>query len=114
MKPIATIEVEKRCNRGGAMNDAVLSFSADELALLRQAVLHLTDEADIRGMARLRYALERIEPDQPFHFDAVEIAAADGVLTRVSAEGALPFGLDGESQRNFHHLKGVIAAAAVD
>lgn len=96
------------------MNDAVLSFSADELALLKQALLHVTDEAKIAGMARLRYALERMEPNQPFHLDATEITAADEVLTMVSAKGFLPDGLDAEGERDFHHVKGMIAAAAVD
>lgn len=96
------------------MNDATLCFSGDELAVLQHAVLHVSGEGEIQGMARLRFALERIAPDQPFHFDSAQIAAADEVLTRVSAEGRLPEGLDAEGQRNFHHLKGLIAAAAVD
>lgn len=95
------------------MNAATLSFSTDELAILKQ-VTRQAASRPLPGLARLQHALTQVRPDKPFHFTAREIEAADRAFQLAPDLGVAPDTLEQGSADHFHRVKATIAAARVD
>ncbi len=95
------------------MNDANLTFTINELAVLTSVVRHSVDQP-IAGIAKLQEALNQAKPGVPFHYTAAAIAAADEAFNHVTAQGYMPNGLHSDQEDAFHRAKATIAAAAVD
>ena len=95
------------------MNAATLSFSTDELAILKHVTRHAASRP-LAGLARLEHALTMIKPGKPFHFSAREIEAADEAFQLAPDLGIVPDTIKVGSSDAFHRVKATIAAARVD